>query len=169
MWPSSSSVFEICAPKRQVFRSEKSRAPPELAPQVYGFCRDEGVSVQHILYDTSDWRRLEAWRKESVVREGQGDIICVLGAYAPPKPAALEDLKFVETLVASQTGRCMVCAFGKAEHQVLCAAAALGADVRIGFENNIHGLDGQLASNNAANVAQLHAAVTAALGEGISQ
>jgi 3-keto-5-aminohexanoate cleavage enzyme len=65
-------------------------------------------------------------------------------------------------------GRVMVCAFGPAEHQVLCAAAAMGADLRIGFENNIHGEGGTLAANNATQIARLVAALSSFSAKGVS-
>jgi 3-keto-5-aminohexanoate cleavage enzyme len=58
----------------------------------------------------------------------------------------------------------MVCAFGRAEAAVAAAAAQLGADIRIGFENNLHLPDGRLAPDNAALVG---AAVEALRGAGL--
>ncbi len=139
---------------------------PDLAPRVYHFCADAGVSIQHILYDATDWEQLETWRAEGVVRAGQDDVIFVLGSYAPPKAASRIDLNAVSARFAQTRGGYMVCAFGAAEHEVLCAAAAQGADLRIGFENNIHGPDGDVAPSNAANVARLKAALCATLVEG---
>ncbi|MEM8980221.1 MAG: 3-keto-5-aminohexanoate cleavage protein [Pseudomonadota bacterium] len=133
---------------------------PDLAPEVYGFCEAESVAVQHILYDERDWHRLEAWRASGIVRRGQDDVIFVLGTYAPPKAASLEALRALAMLFEKNPGRSMVCAFGASEHKILRAAAALGADLRVGFENNIHEPDGTLAKSNAANVARLKSALS---------
>lgn len=141
---------------------------PDLAPQVYGLCQDAGISVQHILYNHDDWHHFLAWRNDGVIRDGQDDVIFVLGSYTPPKAAAPSDVQTLAPRLPKVPGRAMVCAFGPVEHDVLCAAAALGADLRVGFENNLRDADGQLAASNAANVARLKAAITARQPEGIS-
>lgn len=141
---------------------------PELAPQVYGLCADEGIAVQHILFDLADWQRLSAWHSNGIVRHGQCDVLFVLGAYSPPRAAAPGDLQALASIIAKVSGSFMVCAFGKQELNVLYAAASHCADLRVGFENNIHGRDGRLAISNAANVAALKAALTKAEPEGLS-
>lgn len=134
---------------------------PGLAPKVYGLCDAEGISVQHILYDQDDFQHLLAWQREGIVRDGQNDVIFVLGRYAPPRAAQTDDLESWKPLLTEVRGNFMVCAFGAGEHAVLCAAAALGADLRIGFENNSQARDGSPAESTAANVAQLKSALDA--------
>ncbi|MEO9575256.1 MAG: 3-keto-5-aminohexanoate cleavage protein [Tateyamaria sp.] len=131
----------------------------EMASRIYGICSDNGSSVQHILYDLDDWTQLLTWREQGTVKEGQADVIFVLGRYTPPKPAELSDLSSFTHLFQQLPGRVMICAFGPSEHDVLCAASAHGADLRVGFENNIHAEDGELAESNATNVAALKAAL----------
>ena len=135
---------------------------PQLSTKLYGLCEDQGIAVQHILYDRSDWQKLETWRSSGVIHSGQDDVIFVLGAYAPPTTATVSDVQKLSRLFALSPGRVMVCAFGAKEHEVLCNAAMHGADLRIGFENNIQGPDGKPATSNAANVARLKAALDAA-------
>jgi uncharacterized protein (DUF849 family) len=55
----------------------------------------------------------------------------------------------------------MVCAFGPGEAAVTAAAARHGADVRVGFENNLWLPDGTLAGGNADIVAAAAAALRA--------
>lgn len=141
----------------------------DLAQSVYGVCEDAGTSVQHILYDLQDWSLLHKWRKAGIVRAGQADVIFVLGRYAPQKAASTQDLDALAPHRSDLEGRFMVCAFGPAEQSVLCAAATKGADLRVGFENNIHAGDGQIAPSNAANVASLKAALSLTTVEGIPQ
>ena len=95
-------------------------------------------------------------------------MILVLGKYAPPRNAMQSDLADFVSVFNQACGRVMVCAFGRVEHQVLCAAAAMGADLRIGFENNIYGEDGRLAVSNADQIARLVAAIPSLNAKGIS-
>ena len=48
-----------------------------------------------------------------------------------------------------------MCAFGQFEHNCLTAAMLMGADVRVGFENNHYDNQGAIAKSNAALVSQL--------------
>ncbi|MEP1199519.1 3-keto-5-aminohexanoate cleavage protein [Tateyamaria sp.] len=130
-----------------------------LAARIYGTCSDNGTSVQHILYDLDDWTQLLAWQEKGVVKADQADVIFVLGRYAPPKAAKPSDLDSLTHLFPHLPGRVMICAFGPSEHDVLCAASAYGADLRVGFENNIYTEDGERAESNATNVAALKAAL----------
>lgn len=55
-----------------------------------------------------------------------------------------------------------VCAFGPQEQACLRAAAALGCDLRVGFENTVTAPDEAMWSSTAEAVASLKAAVEAA-------
>jgi uncharacterized protein (DUF849 family) len=139
-----------------------------LARMVYEQCADAGTHVQHILYNLDDWHQFRAWQNDGTIHPGQDDVILVLGKYAPPRNATQCDLTVFSSVFDQACGRVMVCAFGPAEHQVLCAAAAMGADLRIGFENNIHGEGGTLAANNATQIARLVAALSSFSAKGVS-
>lgn len=133
----------------------------ELAAQVYATCHENGTKVQHIVYDSNDWQQLQAWRKSDIVHPDQIDTIFVLGKYSPARDARPEDLKSLPNAATSLDEAWAVCAFGPQEHNTLLAAAAMGAKLRIGFENNIHTADGTIAKSTAANVAALRAALAA--------
>ncbi len=134
----------------------------DLAPNIYGLCNDEGVSVQHILYDKNDWQCLNAWHEAGIVRDKQRDVIFVLGQYAPAKDACLRDVDDLAPMISANIENHMVCAFGPMEQAVLCAAAAQGAQLRVGFENNLYTQNGEVAPSNAANVASLKNSLLAA-------
>jgi len=134
---------------------------PTLAPRVYRTCADLGVAVQHIVYERTDWLQLNAWQDDGVVQPGQDDVIFVLGQYAPPRAADIEDFELISKFKPRADGRAMVCAFGRIEQRVLCAAAKHGFDLRIGFENNTQKPDCTPAVSNAANVAGLFSALSA--------
>ncbi len=57
--------------------------------------------------------------------------------------------------------RWAVCAFGHFEHNCLTAAMLMGADVRVGFENNHYDNQGAIADSNAVLVTQLVDTATA--------
>ncbi|MCH2165807.1 MAG: 3-keto-5-aminohexanoate cleavage protein [Marinovum sp.] len=139
----------------------------DLAPRVYGLCSDAGIHVQHILYSMDDWQQLQDWWNAGIVCHDQVDVIVVLGQYAPARHATIEDLAAAAPIFDAAPGCCMVCAFGHNEHHVLLAAATRGCDLRIGFENNIHAVDGTLAPSNAAQVASLRSALPSIALEGI--
>ncbi len=124
-----------------------------LAPQVYGFCAEAGITVQHILYDTKDIVLLHDWMNKGWVETRMNAVLFVLGQYHPmtlAQPAGLGPfLKATQHMQPNWT----VCAFGR--HELACATAALhmGGNIRIGFENNMQLPDGKPAKDNAQTVA----------------
>lgn len=123
---------------------------PDLADQLYGLCADQGTRVQHILYDAADAAQLKQWQETGIVRATQAERILVLGQYAGTY-AQPEDLD----TRAPQSGAWAVCAFGPQEHACLLRAAAMGADLRVGFENSLTDAQGTPWQSNAASVAAL--------------
>lgn len=134
---------------------EVARAP-ELADQLYGLCAAQNTRVQHILYDQNDVAQLERWQQDGIVRHSQHERLLVLGRYSEGQQSSPDELKrFIPPTPAA--GTWMVCAFGAAEHACLHQAAALGADVRVGFENALADAQGTPWADNAASVAALSA------------
>lgn len=142
---------------------EIARAP-ELAHRVYGTCAAAGTEVQHILYDAADVRLLIDWTAKGVVRAGQDRVILVLGRYSEGQVSSPDDLA---PLVAELPGdaRWMLCAFGTKEHACLRAAAALGGDLRVGFENSLTDAEGTPHADNAASVRSLLASLQSSSGK----
>ncbi len=139
---------------------EIARAP-ELAPQVYAFAADNGIKVQHILYEQADLDQLKAWLADGTVPDDMRAVILVLGKYAPPQNAQPDDLAPFVNALGGAFPDWTVCAFGHQEHAVLTEAIRLGGHVRVGFENNICRPDGTPAKDNAENVARIAAAARA--------
>ncbi|SLN49415.1 3-keto-5-aminohexanoate cleavage enzyme [Falsiruegeria litorea R37] len=134
---------------------EINRAP-ELAEQLYGLCADQETRVQHIAYDASDLHLLHDWRQRGVVRPEQDEVICVLGAYFPPRAGTPDELTPLLPLLDGLSFA--VCAFGPQEEACLLAAAQSGANVlRVGFENNLVAPSGTLWRSNADAVSSLKA------------
>ncbi|MGR1581476.1 3-keto-5-aminohexanoate cleavage protein [Thalassobius sp. S69A] len=138
---------------------------PARAAHMYALCQDIGAQVQHILYTPEDTAQLLRWRDAGVVKADQSSVLFVLGAYQPPRTALPADVAPLLRAAPPALTERMVCAFGPSEHAVLIQAAQHGADLRVGFENNLHSPLGPLARSNAENVAALRAALPAALAE----
>lgn len=127
---------------------------PELAEQVYGTCAHNGTEVQHILYNAEDAALLKRWQAEGTVGPEQDSVLLVLGRYSAGQNSSADDLPaFLQAL--PPVSRWMLCAFGPQEHACLAAAAGLGGDVRVGFENSLLSANGTPHHDNAASVAEL--------------
>lgn len=133
------------------------------AQRFFGWLAAERITAQVILYEPEDVRRFHELRRRRVIPEAVTDVLFVLGRYLEAgtvvEPRAL--LGFLE---AHESGTpWMVCAFGREETACLALAAALGGDLRVGFENALWHGDGRLAADNAERVAEI-AAVLDRLG-----
>jgi len=127
------------------------------AARFYGWCRDEQIHVQHILYDASDVSRLGQLMSNGVIPAGQPSVIYVLGRYSTNQESTPGDLgPFLRAAAAlPQQLDWMVCAFGRNETHCLEAAMRAGGKVRVGFENSLWNADGMLAASNAERVAEV--------------
>jgi uncharacterized protein (DUF849 family) len=130
-----------------------------LAARLYASAAEAGTRIQHILFDTSDAARLARWQADGTIRPGQTEVILVLGRYTDG-PASDPDgiAPFLATLYPRP--RWMLCAFDRMEHPCLQRAAAIGGDLRVGFENSFCAPDGTIWPDNAASVATLTASLT---------
>lgn len=130
------------------------------------FCREAGVSVQHILYDETDIALFADLIERGVVAEPDPFVLLVIGAYAQAATPPFRLARMLARLAAigaygDRGAPWAVCAFGRAETRTLTAAAAMGGHVRVGFENNLLALDGQPAASNAERVSEVRAALRA--------
>lgn len=139
--------------------TELAREGDALARQTYAWAAEAGVQIQHILYAPEDLIRLA-----SLLPDGQEGVslLFVLGRYTENQQSdPRQVLPFLGALAASpladRVRRWMVCAFGQNETRCLLTAAALGSDVRVGFENSLWHADGTLARDNAERVAAIAA------------
>ena len=87
------------------------------------------------------------------------DAILVLGRYNPPRAGRADDVPLRVASARQARLRITVCAFGPDEQACLLAAAAIGCDLRVGFENNLMAPDATPRTDNAAAVASLRAAL----------
>lgn len=125
------------------------------AGDFFAWLLDQGIEPQIILYEPAELRRFHALRAKGVVPAGLDHVLFVLGRYLAPgmvvEPRAL--LGFLAEHEPATPW--MICAFGREETACLAMAAALGGDVRVGFENSLWHADGRLAADNAERVAEI--------------
>ena len=115
----------------------------------------EQIGTQCIVYNVDELRYFYQLRSRGIIPGERVTLMLVLGRYptgAVSKP--LDLLPYLENLDPTQPHRWMTCAFGENEGACVLAAAALGGDMRVGFENNLQLADGTMAANPAALVAQ---------------
>lgn len=129
----------------------------DLAERLYAMCMDNGTEVQHILYDEKDAHLLAEWSKRGIIK-GELGVLLVLGRYRDANALKRGDIEaFVSTL--PPVSHWMLCAFGEEEHRHLCQAAALGGNLRVGFENSLVDANGRSHRDNAASVRALKTAL----------
>lgn len=132
--------------------------------QFFHDCRDMGVGVQHILYDTSDVEHLARLVDSGVIPSDNLMALIVLGRYAPGQKSTPADLGAPASALLQHLPETdwAVCAFGAEETACLMAARNLGGKSRIGFENNRLNGDFTCAPDNASRVAELVRAINGA-------
>ncbi len=104
--------------------------------------------VQYIVYSPDDVGRCVRLHAEGVIPQRVPQVLLVLGSYVEGRAGYAADL--LPMLAALPAGwRWSVCAFGAAELRCVTAAALLGGQVRVGFENNLQLPSGAIAADNA--------------------
>ena len=132
------------------------------AAQFYHWAADEGVALQHILYEPGEVAALIDFARRGVIPERGLHPLFVLGKRAPDQQADPRELMaFLERWPAEKPWS--VCAFGRTETAALAMALALGGHVRVGFENSLVRPDGSIAADNAGAVGRI-AGIAWALG-----
>lgn len=109
----------------------------------------ERVAPQIILYAPEEAAQLDGMRRRGLVPWGDIPVLHVLGRYVAGQTSLPADLLPFLAPEAPRFSSWMVCAFGRHEAACALAAALLGGDIRVGFENNLHRPDGSLAAGNA--------------------
>jgi uncharacterized protein (DUF849 family) len=136
----------------------------EQAGEFFHWVAEKGIIAQYILYSEQQFAYYLRLVERNILPAKGHHLLIVLGRYdknQQSEPSELipfiplvKQLKQVERL---KDVRWAVCAFGKQEQACLLEAAKLGADIRIGFENNLYDSKGGLAVNNAQQVTAINA------------
>ena len=145
--------------------ADDSATAHHLAKDFYHRAQAEQIYVQHILYDTHDITRMRTAMKTGIVPAGAPHVLLVLGRYAADFQSDPSELAPLLVDGLPDMASWSICAFGYKEYEVMMAAVAAGGHCRVGFENNMHLKDGQLAADNAALIRQLAVSVRPATRE----
>lgn len=151
-------VLRLAPAAASVALREMWREPDEtVLAHFYHRAAGAGTTIQHILYDARDIALFLRLRDSGTLPPGPAQVLLVLGAYDPHRPARPADLDARLTALAPVLPDLdwAVCAFGREETACLCAARARGGKIRVGFENNVVNADGRVAATNAERVAEV--------------
>lgn len=128
------------------------------AAKFFAWARARGVGLQHIVYSPEEEKRLVDLVRRGIVVDERPHALFVLGRHSNPPLGSPDDLAaFVDVWPSEWPWS--VCAFGRTELACLTRAIELGGNVRVGFENNVWRPDGELATDNAENVAAVCASI----------
>ena len=147
------ALLETLNPDWASVSLRETAASPEVARRLYASCQERGVALQHIVYDAKDAALLADWQRQGALGREES-VILVFGRYANGGQSRVEDLAPLRAALPP-VGRWMVCAFGRLEHACLRAAAAMGGDLRVGFENSLTDEGGTTWPSVEASVAAL--------------
>ena len=131
------------------------------AASFFAWLAEEPTLPQVILYSTEDIARYRDLSRRGIMGADTIPVLFVLGRYSSGQCAQPYDLLRFLTAWHGDLPPWTVCAFGPREHECAVAAAALGGDVRVGFENNLALRGGTTAPDNAALVQQVAEAAQA--------
>ena len=121
-----------------------------VAAEFFAWMRSENIWPQYILYTVEDVVRFDDMRQRGIFAEDAPFVMFVLGEYANSVAGTVEDLNKLLAATDPAAYPWAVCCFGRHENEVMLAATAQGGHVRLGFENNLHLPDGEIAPDNAA-------------------
>jgi 3-keto-5-aminohexanoate cleavage enzyme len=128
------------------------------ARDFYRQMADRDITVQHILFDTTDAVRLCQLIRLGFLPPAAPQVLFVLGRYAVPEGVPPQTIPaFLDTLARGGVARAdwSVCAFGVRETDALAEAFRLRGKARVGFENSLLRADGSVARDNAERVADI--------------
>ncbi len=137
------------------------------AAEFFAWLEREKIGVQHIVYSAAELRRFHELRGRGIIPGACPSLLYVVGRYGDDaNPAQPPELLPFLTAAAEADDPAqfpwMLCAFGRYEAACMLAAATLGGHARVGFENNLHLISGELAPRPAALAAQMAALAPAA-------
>ncbi len=162
-------ILDLAPRSVSVALREMLRDPTE-APAAHAFYAEAieaGIGVHHIVYTPEELRWFLDCIDNGTVPGAHFQMMVVLGSYAgdvPSRPADLQRyLALLEPRQNDLSFEWMLCAFGAAETACLTEAARHGGKLRVGFENSLWNADNTVAKDNAERVAEVHAAVSAAV------
>lgn len=125
----------------------------DAASVFFTWMQSEKIAPQFILYEAGDVERFFDFHGRGAIPFANPFLLFALGRYAPDQQSGPADLEPFLQALGDRDVPWAICAFGKQE--LACAEAAMraGGHVRVGFENNLHMPNGDVAGSNAELVA----------------
>lgn len=140
----SLAVRELCAAADDEVR----------AGRFFSWLQREQICPQYILYSVEDVMRFNALRQRGIIPGDNVCVLLVLGRYSKTGASSPEELLPMLSAAADDIVW-SACAFGASEAACMLLAAELGGHARVGFENNMRLVNGEIASDNSALITQV--------------
>lgn len=132
----------------------------------FGWCQTNDIAQQYILYSPEEVAYFATLCQKGVIPAGPKFILLVLGKKTGGEAAQPLDLDpYLDNWPLGDEVTWAICAFGSNERDCLRYAVEKGGHVRMGFENNHHLANGDIAPSNAALVKQFCASATFELAD----
>ncbi len=130
----------------------------EYARDFYQWCVDAKIHIQHILFSTDELQKFRQYQSQGIIPESQNCVLFVLGRYAIDFQSTADDLMpFLQQDLDDLDW--FTCAFGLQEQACVLSGIQHGGHARIGFENNLHLPNGELAGSTHELVLNLKDAI----------
>jgi uncharacterized protein (DUF849 family) len=122
------------------------------AEEFFRWLLDNQISPQYILYSVEEIERFIELHQGGVIPDRCPHLLLVLGRYSKNQTSDPEDLLPMLAALDGFKSIWAVCAFGPKEADCVLLAAQHGGHCRIGFENNMQLVTGEIAPNNATQI-----------------
>jgi 3-keto-5-aminohexanoate cleavage enzyme len=145
----------------------KDQASEAEFAHLLAWMKSERVTPQIILFESRESEVLADMQGRGLIPWTDIPVLYALGRYTPGQISHPSDLLSFLAPDRPRFRHWTVCAFGRHEAASVTAAALLGGNARVGFENNLLLPDGSMARDNAESVNVVARALTG-LGVAIS-
>ena len=133
-------------------------ADPEFAQAFFEWAAEARAHIQHILFSADDLTQFIQYRQQGIIPDPLCCVLFVLGRYRADFQSEPSDLNvFLQSDIDALDW--FTCAFGLQEQSCLMKGIENGGHARVGFENNLHLPNGELAANSASLVDSLASAI----------
>ena len=124
--------------------------------KVYKYLVEKETKIQHICYFPEELEILSKLIKVAELPNQNTWCMFTIGHYTGRKSDPSLIPKFLDSKKKNQiNGDWAVCAFSVEEKECIKKAIGLNGNIRVGFENSIHMLDGSVALNNESKVKEV--------------
>ena len=124
--------------------------------KVYKYLVEKGTKIQHICYFPEELKILSKLIKVAELPNENTWCMFTIGHYTGRKSDPNLIPKFIDSKKKNGiNGDWAICAFSVEEKECIKKAIGLNGNIRVGFENSIHMLDGNVALNNESKVKEV--------------